>query len=192
MNTDEKIHAASIQHDGSGIFVNNIIVRQSIFFLILKLIIIELIAALSAIIFHIAVISTGPGLINAESGSFIIPLFVFLIVAKLSVMIFVIYRWLEEYYEITPEAIVYKKGFLFKNEVGNSIVHLGSLEVDQNIVGRLFNYGTLKLFNWTTEKDVTLYLIHNPMKYYAILKRLLPDVDREKHVIREHLLDEGA
>jgi len=31
-------------------------------------------------------------------------------------------------------------------------------------------------------------LIHNPKKYFTILKTLLPKVDEEKNVFREHLL----
>lgn len=104
-------------------------------------------------------------------------------------MIFIIIQWLNQYYEITPKEIIFKRGFIFKKEERNTLDHLGSIEVDQGLLGRIFNFGTIKLFNWATEKNFPLYLIHNPMKYHFILQTLLPEADKKKKVFREHLIE---
>lgn len=58
-------------------------------------------------------------------------------------------------------------------------MHLGKVSLEQNLLGRLLNYGNVKVFNWALEKEITLYLIHNPMKTIRVLQDLLPEADEE-------------
>lgn len=174
-----------------AIVVTHVTIRQSIFFLVLKLITIEAVAAVGVILFHTLLLSTDiTGKIGKEISLFNIPLFVILVFAKTSLVIFVIIQWINEYYEITPKEIIYKRGLIFKKEEDNTLAHLGLVKIEQGIMGKIFNYGTLKLFNWLLDKHITLYLIHNPMKYYHILQTLIPQVNVEKQLLKEHLLEE--
>ena len=77
----------------------------------------------------------------------------------------------------------------FRKEDGNSIAHLGSIDIEQGVLGRLFNYGSLNLYNWVLEKDVSLYLIHNPIKCLRILKNLIPQSDEARHLLREQFVE---
>lgn len=183
METQQKMLSLVKEAGERKIVVTHLTIRQSIFFLLLKLIVIELIAAILVILFHEL-------LASADIIFFNIPLFVILVSTKTAFMVFVIIQWLEEYYEITPTEIIHKRGLLFKKEERNMLNHLNSLKIDQGLFGRIFNYGTLTVHNWTTDKDVMLYLIHNPIKYNDILQSLLPDIDKEKQVLREHFLEE--
>jgi hypothetical protein len=110
-------------------------------------------------------------------------------VIKLGFTIFIIVSWLNEYYEISPSEIVFRKGLIFRKEERHLLKHIGEVTIEQGAFGRIFNFGTLRLFNWTTEKSVYLYLIHNPLKYQHILESITPEADKGKKVFREHLLE---
>ncbi len=186
----EKLLGVVQNDDGKNIVVTHVTIRQSISFLVLRLLAIEIITAIAIVFFHTLLLRSDirqmvePGLLI-----FNIPLFIILVVVKTILTIFVIVQWLNEYYEITTKDIVYRKGLILKKEERYLLHHIGSVEVEQGIFGRIFNFGTLKLYNWTKEKYVYLYLIHNPMKYLHIMEELLPNTDKSKKVLREHILE---
>jgi membrane protein YdbS with pleckstrin-like domain len=193
MNTKEKILGTTDDDQKKRIVVTHVTIRQSISVLLLRLIMLEVIAAIAVILLHTLVVSTGitdivKGLIPFTIV-FNVPIFILLILLKNCLMIFIIVQWLNEYYEITTEEIIHKKGLIFKKEERNTLEHMGSLEVTQSILGKVFNFGTIKLFNWAKEVNVYFYLIHNPMKYHHILETILPEADKEKKMIREHLIE---
>lgn len=176
--------------DKKKIVVTHITIRQSIFFLHLRLITIEVIAAFAIILVHSILLGTD---IKTNIGdniiSFNIPIFIILVMIKTFFAVFVIIQWLNEYYEITGHDVLHRKGLIFKREERTILEHIGSVDIEQGFFGRIFNFGTIKLFNWASEKEVYLYLIHNPLKYLHILEDLVPQTDREKKIFREHVLE---
>ncbi|HRN95846.1 MAG TPA: PH domain-containing protein [Candidatus Levybacteria bacterium] len=192
MNPQEKV--INVEHRGKTekIIVTHITIRQSISFLLLKLIVIEVIAVAGVIFLYMMVISASAVddfLALTVPNPLTIWTFLLITLVKMSVVIFVIIQWLNEYYEITPKEVIHKSGLIYKKEDRHTLNHLGSIEIQQGIFGRIFNYGTLRLFNWALERNVELYLIHNPMKYHKILQSLLPEVDTAKNILREHVLE---
>ena len=172
------------------IVISHVTIRQSISFLVLKLLVIEALAAVSIIIFHSVLLKTNiKEIIGEDLLIFNIPLFIILVLIKTFFTIFIIIQWLNEYYEITTKEVVYRKGLIFKKEDRHLFEHIGSVKLEQGIFGRIFNFGTIRLFNWTREKNMYMYLIHNPSKYINILEELLPEADKEKKVFREHVLE---
>lgn len=180
------------EEDGkTQIVVSHITIRQSIFFLHLRLVALEIISALGLIVFLFVIFSRNlPGDFERMIIEFNIPLFILLAVIKLSFTIFIIISWLNEYYEITPKEVVYRKGLLIKKEERHLLKHIGEVTIEQGVFGRIFNFGTLKLYNWASERNVYLYLIHNPLKYEHILEEITPDADKEKKLLRQHLVEE--
>lgn len=191
MNTKEKILSYTKKGRESTITVTHITVRQSIFFLLLKLLFLETVASTLIIGFHLFLSTSNLQNISQNTMDiFNIPLFIILVVLKTIFVIYVIVAWLEEYYEITPIEVVHRKGFIFKREERYTLEHIGSITLEQGILGRIFNFGSLKLFDWALEKNINIYLIHSPLKYHSILEKLVPEADTEKKVFREHVIDE--
>lgn len=190
MNTREKMTQLSKENGASEIVVTHITIRQSISLLLFKIILIEIFSGVLVVLIYVLFISSS-AFTSQNFGLSLgyLAFFVGLGCFKIGLMIFVTVQWIEEYYEITPKEIIHKTGFLFKKEERYSIEHLGTLDYDQGTLGRIFNFGTVKFLNWATEKEVSLYLIHNPRKYLKILKTLLPNADQGKHVLREHMLE---
>lgn len=190
-NRTEKVNRTYPNSNNGKIYVTNISIHQSIFFLLLKLLAIEIIAAIGIIAFPWFIFSTD--ILASTAGffqPFTIPFFIILVILKIFIMGYVIIQWLEEYYEISPREVIHRKGLFFKKEQRFTLKHLGKVTVQQNLLGRIFNYGSLTLYDWVTENNVELYLIHNPLKYHRILEEIAPEADLEKIITREHIEDE--
>jgi len=153
------------------------------------LVALEVLAAALVIALHILLLNTSIEQIDGIDSFLNIGLIFVLIFGKTIFLLYIIMQWLNEYYEITTTEVVHKKGFLTRKEQRHKLEHIGKVNIEQGIFGRIFNFGTLRLFNWTTEKEVFLYLIHNPMKYQHILQELLPEADQSRSVFREHILE---
>ncbi len=116
--------------------------------------------------------------------------FVLLVCVKTALTFYIIADWVDEYYEISSHTIRHKWGILFKHEQENMLEHLATVKLEQGILGRIFNYGTLTLYNWASEKEFVLYLIHSPHKYMRILRQILGgNVDVERAQLRERIVD---
>ncbi len=113
-----------------------------------------------------------------------------LVAAKVVMTLFIVLQWVNEYYEIRTDRLIHRRGVIWRKEDVYEFSHIRSVGVHQGIFSKLFNFGTLRLYDWEMEKHVYIYLVHNPMKYHKILETLLPHVDKEKSTIREHLKDE--
>lgn len=173
------------------ISVTHINVRQSIFFLLLKLLIIDLMAAFMVWLFFssfgIASLSDQMKLeFIARSRTY----FIILIIVKIYLTLFVVIQWVNEYYEISHDMVTHRRGFIWKKEDQYPLRHIRMVRIEQGIIGRIFGYGTIELLDWDLAKYTTLYLVHNPMKYFYILEGLLPRATSEKHVLTEKIIEE--
>lgn len=168
--------------------VTHLNVRQSISFMLLKLFILELISAfiILTICFPLACIEfpfiTVQGFFTVHNILYII-----LITFKVFLMLLVVLQWLNEYYEILPNKLIHRKGVLFKNEEDYAFTHLMSIDFQQGVLGGIFNYGTVHMYDRYINKHIYLYLIHNPQKYFKILKNLMPVTDTEQTIFRGKL-----
>lgn len=191
MNTVEKVlELEGKEKDEKRIVVTHITIRQSIFFLVLKLFALELFAALFVIAFHLFIVSSSVlDRVSADINLLNTPLFIVLVVLKTAFMIYIIVAWLEEFYEITPKEILHRKGYIIRKERRFTLDHIGTLKIEQSVLGSIFNYGTIRLYDWVKDDYVYLYLIHNPLKYSKILKTLLPEVDVEERLLRPRIID---
>lgn len=176
------------------IAVTHLNIRQSIFLLLFKLVLLDIFAAFLAIAFF-SLISTS--LFSAEVRVYLLTFhviyFLILVFIKVFLTFYVVLGWLNEYYEIHPDAVVHRNGIIWRKEERYPLRQIRLVKMEQGTLGKLCNYGTLELYDWDLSKYAMMYLIHNPIRYLKILEHLTPRAGREKDVIREHLLreDEG-
>lgn len=194
MDIANKEKSFSLINEGEErkILVSHINIRQSISLLLLRLIVLELMAAALVIFSYSFLAHTDfmERVFGDKSGIYNTIVFLIFTIGKMFLIMFVIMQWLNEYYEVNTEEIIHRRGVFFKAEERNRLDHLGLVGIDQGILGRLFNYGSLTLFNWTLEKHTSIYLIHNPIKYLKILQSLLPSVDQEKHLVGQQIVED--
>lgn len=171
--------------------VNHVNIRISIVFLVLKLVALDILATVIALAFF-WIISSGS--LTDQVNLFFISnsffYFLFLAAIKLVFTFYIIIQWLNEYYEITPSQVIYKKGVIWRKVDIHDFSLIRSLGIQQSFLGRILNYGTLNLYDRGIYKYFFLNYIHNPHRYFKLLRTLCLNADIEKETIREHLHDE--
>ena len=152
------------------ILVSHINIRQSIFFLLFKLVILDLFAVFIILVFFTSLsASVVPNDIKLTIISSNLPLFLILGFIKIVVTLFVVLQWLNEYYEVWPNSIIHKSGIIWKKEEKHTFGHIRLIKIEQGVLGRLLTYGTLSLYDYSLRRYASLNLIHNTIKYFHIL-----------------------
>lgn len=170
--------------------VTHVNIRQSISFLLMKFISIDILSALIFIAIFAGIQSTD--IVSNTDFPVISYTYVMLIILSLGALflnVYVVLEWLNEYYEITPHAVFHKRGVFFKKEDRYTFQNIKMISIEQGVFGKMLNYGTIVMLDWRLQKYADLYLIHNPMKYLHILEEVLPNVDEQKSTIREHVIE---
>ena len=172
------------------ILVTHINIRQSIFFLLLKLVLLDLIAICLILLFFSSLSAPFiPDSMKLQIISYNLIFFLLLGFIKIFIALFVVLQWLNVYYEIWPNSIVHKRGIIWKKEEKHTFGHIRLIKIEQGVLGRLLSYGTLSLYDYSLRRYASLYLIHNPIKYFRILDDLLPKAQKEKEILREHVIE---
>lgn len=169
--------------------VSHLNVRQSIFILIIRLLFIEIVINGIIVFANIPLACLDSALRLETFFSFHSLLFFALSFIKTCFSLYVIFSWLNEYYEIETTRIVHKRGFIFRTEQVYDFGYIIKLGIQQGFWGKLFNYGTISLHERFTSKIYYLYLIHNPISTFHTIEKLLPHVGEEQKKIREHLIE---
>lgn len=165
------------------IYVTHINIRQSIFFLVLKLVFLDAIALFLAVLYFSFVSNKLMSeVFNSEMSLYGLSFFLVLVFLKIALTIYIVMRWITEYYEIWPNTIIHRSGFIFKKEEKHQFSQMRSVKIEQGFFGKTFGFGTISLYNWYLKTQTALYLIHNPVKNFHIIESLIPKTTREKEV----------
>ena len=105
----------------------------------------------------------------------------FVVVTILALLVGYCYVWLvsknTEYY-ITSKRLIVKKGIIQRNTSELRLVKCEGVMVEQSMLGRLFNYGTIKI---TTGEVVNTYkFIASPIRFRTKLNETLDKIDISK------------
>ena len=180
---------AEIQSD-KKITVTNINIRQSIFILLFKLVLLDVISLVMVVAFFSLVSAPFFHGVNdfilSTNGIY----FSLLVIIKIGITFYVVLEWLNEYYEIHPDSVIHRSGIIWRKESRYPLRQIRLIKMEQGIFGRIFNYGTIDPYDWDLSKYASMYMIHNPIKYLKILENLAPRASGEKESIREHLIRE--
>jgi uncharacterized membrane protein YdbT with pleckstrin-like domain len=72
-------------------------------------------------------------------------------------------RWTTEI-AVTNRRVIYKRGFVRRHTIEMNMDKIESVDVDQSMTGRLFNYGTITVHGTGTGIE-PLYRIDSPIKF---------------------------
>lgn len=190
--TQVKALGLATKSDEKGIYVSHLTVRQSITILILKLILIDIITAALFLVFHSILFGTNAGeSLNLNQNFYNSMVFVILVLCKITLTVYLTLEWLNEYYEIRLNEITHKRGIIFRKVKRQDTLLIRAAIIERGLFARLLNYGSIKLYDIRLNKEIELYLIHNPIKYLRILEKIIPDLEEEKKFFaREKVLEE--
>lgn len=156
-------------------------IRQSIVILLAKIILVDILSAFLVVGSYVIMIQG----ITLFGYTFIHPylflaLFTTMGISKILVNIYTVLQWLYEYYEITPEYIIHKRGFIFRNTEKYRIDQIRAIKVQDTLLGELFNYATVSIYDMRLNKGLALFQIHNPHRYAEVLRELLPHLEMKE------------
>lgn len=176
-----------------NIHITHINIRQSIFFLVLKLTFLDIIAVFIAVMYF--VLASNKLTIEVFSGtlpSYNLSFFLILIFLKIILTIYVVMRWITEYYEVWPHALMHWSGLIWRKQEKHPFSQMRSVKIEQGVFGKIFGFGTIHLYNWYLKKSTALYLIHNPMKYFHIIESLLPKSENDREIFLDNTATEES
>jgi len=98
---------------------------------------------------------------------------------KMLLVLYSVCRWQASYYQITPEKVIYHKGVFSRHQEVFALKNIESIDLTQSCFGKLFHFGTLKLYAPTLNHRVFILNIHNPRKRMKLIEELLPKTHME-------------
>jgi uncharacterized membrane protein YdbT with pleckstrin-like domain len=78
--------------------------------------------------------------------------------------------WSSSYYVITPKYVTVKRGVFYTYEKVYNIEKTESVTFTQGFWGKIFNYGTVKVFNPALREDVFIRNIPSPDKFAELIR----------------------
>jgi uncharacterized membrane protein YdbT with pleckstrin-like domain len=92
-------------------------------------------------------------------------------VGELATMMIII-RWVTEFYIIKNESLTHREGIFFKQKRVLMIRQIVEVSLQQNLIGHLCNYGTLRISTPQAEEGILIKRVENPNKYFKVLREL--------------------
>lgn len=90
--------------------------------------------------------------------------------AELTLGTWIVLSWANEEWEIKERVIYHRRGFLHMKEDVYSLKQIGSTTLNQDLLGKLFNYGTIRIFSPLLKQDYYLMNIQNPRQIVKMLE----------------------
>ena len=164
-------------------------IRQSIAILLSKLVLADILVAIVVIGFYFLLVQGEQYMqIIGKYTIAILIIFALFGIIKIGLTVYIVLQWLFEYYEITPEAVIHKKGIIERKTEKYNLKNVRKVIIHDTFLGELFNFATVTLFDIRLNKYLDMYLIHNPDRYVKILKQIRPHLETKTDHVNIPLL----
>ena len=90
-------------------------------------------------------------------------------------MLFATLSWITTRYELRGPEIRFKYGILFTEEKIYLVKYSQEVVCDQSLLGRIFNYGTIQIYNPVLKETIYIDAIPDPKRYTEMIKANLPN-----------------
>lgn len=152
--------------------VEKIILRRSIFFLITNLLVIEICFDAMYILMRIpAMYVPFSQSLQGKLTYVYFVLFIAINLFKVIFMFFATLRWLFCTYQIKDNEIHLRTGILNQKEKVYICSHTQEVTFRQGLFGRIFNYGSVDIYDPALNEIIYLQFIPDPSKYAEIIKK---------------------
>lgn len=96
--------------------------------------------------------------------------YIIIAIAQICFTLQILLQWLNYYFELRPAEIAFRTGFLDRKEKIYSLTYIESITINQHMLGRILNYGTINLYNPVLKKSIYINSINNPQKYMKLIE----------------------
>jgi len=114
--------------------------------------------------------------LNAKQSILIITIEVIIIqILNIYILLVAILTWLNKHYIFNPKEVIIKTGIINTKSTTYEIANLQSMSILQNVVQKIFNFGSIKLYNPVLREEIYISDISDPHKYGEIIQRHQPE-----------------
>lgn len=144
--------------------LGKIILRESVVIIIIRLILTEVIFGLS--FFLLSILSSY---LSSYLNTTYLSTLYFIVLAggfllNIGVVSLIALKWNSEYTEVSYEGVIKHSGILHRKEQKYACNFVEGAKLEQSLLGLLFNYGTIELYDPALKEQVYLLNIANPKK----------------------------
>ena len=158
-----------------------LIVRQSIIPLGFRLISLEIIfSILNLLLINTFELSLLVGSVFLLLQPFLLSL---ITIAKIALMLMAVFEWAGKKYIIRQDNITLQDGILSNNKKVIKSAHIETVELRQNLIERILNYGTIKIYSPMLNNLVYLRNITKPKNVASNIKEIINDNKNNKVVM---------
>jgi hypothetical protein len=108
---------------------------------------------------------------------------------KIIFMLLIVVQWLDSYYEIRPNKVVYKTGLFKRQEREFDCPDIEQITLSEGFWGRLLHFGTITIYVKINNDSFTLSNIPNPHRNLKLLQKAL-NSKQVNIILTDELIDE--
>src|SRR5258706_5068119 len=145
-------------------------VHESVIVLVLRVVFIQLCLAIATLLVTILLVTSISAVNNSTLLTVTLSIVNTLILIADAILITgIVIEWAHYRYVITPEEITIDSGIVHVERRIYKTTDLRSVELEQSILGKLLNYGTITFYSRFFRHGVRLPNIPNPQRYVEML-----------------------
>jgi len=165
-------------------YSNYLVIRKSAIVLLIRIISFELLIGILYLALRIGLrfLDIQLDLELSLDPLSIIKSFLFITI-EITVVGFIILKWINNYYILTPFEIKYVTGIFSKREMNYSIKNLQSISYEQGLVGRIFHFGNVKAYSPALQQELFLSEVSNPQQIVENIKDVLEESSNKAQFI---------
>lgn len=99
-------------------------------------------------------------------------------------LVYIVLRWVNDYYEIGPDEIAHVTGTLSRTRKSYPYRDIQSITVHQSFLGRLFKYGEINLYIPTLGHDLHFKEVSHPSRFVELVKSANPILEGGKFIFQ--------
>ncbi len=147
------------------------IIRRTSFLLITRITFLEVLFMFIFLIFRVPahIINIDRFSISSILLTYLI-LYIILSLFKITILIIIVLKWMNDYYEVIPGTLLSRSGIFSTTENTFSLDNIEMEEIKQSFLGRIFHYGSLEIYNPLIKQRFYLTNIPYPKKHLALIK----------------------
>ena len=153
--------------------IRKIILRESIVLIIIRLIFTEAILGLSLFLLSILSSYLSSYLNTTYFSSLYLIVLAGGFLINIGIVILIALKWNSEYTEVSREGVIKHSGILSRKEQKYACNFVEGAKLDQSLLGLLFNYGTIELYDPALKEQVYLLNIANPKRYSETIQNIV-------------------
>lgn len=97
-------------------------------------------------------------------------------ILNIYILLVAILTWINKQYIFNPKEVIIKTGVLSTKSTTYEIANLQSMSISQNVIQKLFNFGSIKLFNPVLKEEIYISDISDPHKFGEIIQQYQPEM----------------